>query len=158
MSNKTKLKKTLNIVFRVLIILLTWGYIYRQIFYQREWDELLIPFSRIIGNPGLQTELALVLLLMILNWSIESRKWQFMIGKIEKVPFFRSFQAVLAGVSISSFTPNRTGEYFGRAFILDKAGHMEGILITILGSMSQLLITILAISIYPFWQCSGTGC
>jgi MFS family permease len=51
---------------------------------------------------------------------------------------------VLSGVSISSFTPNRIGEYFGRVYILDKASHVEGILITILGSMSQLLVTIIS--------------
>jgi uncharacterized membrane protein YbhN (UPF0104 family) len=67
-----------------------------------------------------------------------------MIKKIEKVSFFKSLQAVFTGASVSFFTPNRIGEYFGRAFILDKASHVEGILITILGSMSQLLITILA--------------
>jgi hypothetical protein len=81
---------------------------------------------------------------MLVNWSIESGKWRFMIKKIERVTFLHSLQAVFAGLSISFFTPNRTGEYVGRAFILDKASHVEGILITILGSMSQLFITILA--------------
>ncbi len=81
--------------------------------------------------------------MMILNWGLESFKWQRMISKIEKLSFFRSYQAVLTGASISFFTPNRIGEYFGRVYILEKASHIEGILITILGSMSQLLITIL---------------
>jgi hypothetical protein len=80
---------------------------------------------------------------MLVNWGLESQKWRFMIGKIERVSFFRSMMAIFTGASISFFTPNRTGEYIGRAFILDKASHLDGILITILGSMSQLLITIL---------------
>jgi len=144
LSNQTKLKKSLNIIFRVLIIGMTWGYIIRQVFYHREWDDLLPAFSRMMDHSGWLISSGLVMILMLLNWSLESRKWQFMIGKIEKVSFFRSFQAVLTGVSISSFTPNRIGEYFGRVFILDRAGHIEGILITILGSMSQLMITLFA--------------
>jgi len=91
--------------------------------------------------------LALILLLMVLNWLIEVLKWKNMISKVEQVSMKRSVFAVLTGVTISSFTPNRIGEYFGRAFILKKASHVEGILITVIGSMSQLLITILTGSI-----------
>jgi len=80
---------------------------------------------------------------MFINWGIEAVKWRFLISKIEKLSFFKSFQAVFTGSSISVITPNRIGEYFGRAFILEKASHIQGILITILGSMSQFLITIL---------------
>ena len=86
---------------------------------------------------------AAVLFLMIVNWSVESCKWRYMINKIEKISFIKSLEAVFTGISVSIFTPNRVGEYFGRVFILEKASHIEGILITILGSMSQLLITIL---------------
>ena len=143
MSNQTKLKKTLNILFRIIIVLLTWGYITRQILHERENHELIWVLQDIAGNSRALMAFILVLVMMVLNWGIESLKWQFVIGKIEKIPFLRSVQAVLTGVSVSSFTPNRIGEYFGRAFILDKASHMEGILITILSSMSQLLITIL---------------
>ena len=74
---------------------------------------------------------------------LEALKWKNLISKIEHVTLMQSLIAVLTGVTISSFTPNRIGEYFGRAFILKKASHVEGILITVLGSMSQLLITIL---------------
>ena len=85
-----------------------------------------------------------VLLLMLVNWGIEALKWSLLIGKIEKVCWFRSFKAVLTGVAVSSFTPNRVGDYFGRVFILEKANRIEGVFITILGSMSQLLVTFLA--------------
>jgi len=142
-SRKTKIRKTLNIVLRVLIILVTWGFIYREVLYHRQWDEIIRVVSGIADRSGLILGLAGVVVLMVLNWGIESGKWQFMIGKIEKISFLRAYVGVLTGVSVSSFTPNRIGEYFGRVFILDKASHVKGILITILGSMSQLLITLL---------------
>jgi hypothetical protein len=50
-------------------------------------------------------------------------------------------------ISISSFIPNRVGEFFGRIFILKTASRIEGVLITVVGSMSQLLITVLAGSV-----------
>jgi uncharacterized membrane protein YbhN (UPF0104 family) len=79
---------------------------------------------------------------MVVNWGIESLKWQFLIKKIEKVSFAKAFEAVLAGVSVALFTPNRVGEWFGRVFILDKANPWKGIVITIVGSFAQLLTTI----------------
>jgi hypothetical protein len=140
----TKIKKTYNILIRILILAATYGFLYKKVFLGKNWEHQTSQFTGILENPGVKSMLFVVVLLMVLNWGIESLKWRFMIGKIERVSFFRSLQAVFTGASISFFTPNRTGEYFGRAFILDKASHVDGILITILGSMCQLLITILA--------------
>ena len=98
-------------------------------------------------KPGFRMGLFLVFLMMFVNWGIEAFKWKYLIGKVEKVSFLNAFEAVLTGISISSFIPNRVGEFFGRVFILEKASRIESILITVVGSMSQLLITILAGSI-----------
>jgi hypothetical protein len=87
---------------------------------------------------------SLIFLLMLINWGIETIKWRRLIIKIEKISLFRAFKAVMTGVSVSIFTPNRTGDYLGRVFILEKANHVEGILITIIGSFAQLAITICA--------------
>jgi hypothetical protein len=140
---KTKLKKTYNILLRILIFAATYGFLYKKIFLGKNWQQQYHLFTDLLEKPGVKTILWLVVFMMLVNWGIESQKWKFMIGKIERVSFFKAVQAVFAGASISFFTPNRTGEYFGRAFILDKASHVDGILITILGSMSQLLITII---------------
>ena len=35
--------------------------------------------------------------MMLVNWSIEAVKWKYMIGKIERVGFFKAFYAVLTG-------------------------------------------------------------
>ena len=140
---KTKLKKTYNILLRILILAATYGFLYKKIFHGKDLQQQYNLFTGLIEKPGIKNLLFIVVLLMLINWGLESQKWRYMINKIERISFFRSLQAVFAGVSISFFTPNRTGEYFGRAFILDKASHVDGILITILGSMSQMLITIL---------------
>ena len=95
-------------------------------------------------NPGGSPGGIGVVILMVVNWSLEAVKWKYLIGKVEEVSFFKAFQAVLTGVSVSSFIPNRVGEFFGRVFILKTANRIEAILITVVGSMSQLLITVLA--------------
>ncbi|HNX85369.1 MAG TPA: lysylphosphatidylglycerol synthase transmembrane domain-containing protein [Bacteroidales bacterium] len=143
MNNQSKIRKIANLVIRLLILVVTLGFIYKQVFYKNDIPALLENFSAEIAEPGFTRGMVIVLLLMILNWSIETWKWRYLISKIERISFFKALQAVLVGTSISSFTPNRIGEFFGRVFILRKSSHIEGILITVLGSMSQLLITLL---------------
>jgi len=83
------------------------------------------------------------LLLMVANWSIETIKWKLAIRKIQRVSFFKAFKAVLSGVSFSVTTPNRVGEYLGRVLYMDEGKRIKAISLTIAGSMSQLLITLL---------------
>ncbi len=87
--------------------------------------------------------LVAVLLLMFVNWSIETIKWKLAVRKIQRVDFFTAFKAVLSGVSFSVTTPNRVGEYLGRVLYMDEGNRMKAISLTITGSLSQLLITLL---------------
>jgi hypothetical protein len=49
---------------------------------------------------------------------------------------------VLGGLAVSVFTPNRVGEFLGRVFILKNTDPLKGIILTIVGSFSQLIVTI----------------
>jgi hypothetical protein len=141
--------KTYNIIIRLAIIFATYSYIYRQLFPKEEdgsvksYEEIARSFSDITDQPYIIITLIWVVILMIVNWGIESLKWQFLIHKIERISFIKSFEAVLSGISVSVFTPNRVGEWFGRVFILKKANPWKGVFITIVGSLAQLLITII---------------
>lgn len=135
--------KTYNWIIRLTIIIATYSFIYKQIFHKKKLDDVVQAFNQLLDDPKLYVFSIWVVGLMLVNWGIESLKWQFLIGKIEKIPFLKSFMAVLSGVSVSVFTPNRVGEYFGRVFILEKANPWKGVFITIIGSMSQLLTTII---------------
>jgi hypothetical protein len=81
---------------------------------------------------------------MPVNWGIESLKWRLLISHIEKVSFFDAYRSVMTGITMSLFTPNRVGEFFGRAFTLRSGETIKGALLTIAGSISQLLVTLIA--------------
>ena len=83
-----------------------------------------------------------VFLMMFLNWFIEALKWRFLISKIEKISIIRSLRAIFSGITVSAFTPNRIGEYGGRVFCLKEGDRGQAVLITVIGSMSQLITTI----------------
>ncbi|MEA3476783.1 MAG: lysylphosphatidylglycerol synthase domain-containing protein, partial [Bacteroidota bacterium] len=138
---KTKIRKTYNFLLRWLIIIATYGFIYKQIFYGHDFSKILTEFRSFFKEPITIILSVICFILVFVNWGIETGKWQYLIRKIENVPYIRAYKAVLSGVAISSFTPNRIGEFMGRVFILEKANRIEGILITILGSISQFLVT-----------------
>ncbi len=158
---KTKIRKTYNYLIRFAIIIATYLFVYHEIFYEKNLGKVWELFKEQFNTQGFIVQIIFVFLLMILNWGVESLKWQFLIKKIEKISLAKSFQAVLTGISVSSFTPNRVGDYFGRVFILKKANHWEGVLITIIGSISQFMTTMiiglisLLIFIPEFYDTSG---
>ncbi len=82
--------------------------------------------------------------LIFVNWGIEAWKWRLLVKPFYPISLISSFKAVLAGTSISLWVPNRAGEYLGRIFFIKPSQRVHGILATLIGSMAQLLATIIA--------------
>jgi len=139
--------KTYNFIIRTLIVFATYYFIYKQIFQNKKLDYITDSFTDLINQPNVTLLLVWTFLLMFVNWGVETLKWQYLIIKIEKIPYWKAFEAILSGISVSIFTPNRIGEWFGRVFILKKGNPWQGVFITMIGSFSQLLITIIVGSI-----------
>ncbi len=85
--------------------------------------------------------LSFVLLLMIVNWTIEGIKWRLLLKGTENFSLLRSLQSVLTGVAVSLITPNRIGEYMGRILYLRNVNKLQGVTVTIIGSFAQLIVT-----------------
>lgn len=85
-----------------------------------------------------------VSMLMLLNWFLESVKWKLLLESFSPVGWLRSFRSVLSGVTVSIFTPNRIGEFAGRVLHLDPGVRIRGAIASVIGSMNQLLITVVA--------------
>lgn len=84
--------------------------------------------------------LTLAILLLFLNWGLETAKWKRLIREFARPSFFTAFKAILSGVFVSFFTPNRVGEFAGRIVYL-KEKRIEASLLTIAGSLSQNICT-----------------
>jgi len=82
--------------------------------------------------------------LVPVNWGIEALKWKYLTKEIEKISFSTAFKAVLSGLSISIFTPNRVGEFAGKVFYLKTTEKVKATLASFIGSSLQFLVTILA--------------
>lgn len=84
--------------------------------------------------------LILAIVLMPVNWIFETLKWRQFTQVFSKMSFWESFQAVLAGVTVSLFTPNRIGEYGGRILLTEQRHGWRIIVATLLGSFSQMIV------------------
>ena len=136
-----KSKKAISFLLKISIVALALFFLYDQLksnisFRQFDLNNIFLTLKNNISV------LILVIFLMFLNWFVESLKWRFLISKIEKVSIKTSLRAVFSGITVSSFTPNRVGEYGGRVFCLKYADRIQGVLITVIGSMAQLIVTI----------------
>lgn len=143
MLNKTKVKKTSNLLIKIGIVLAAYGFLYYQLFYNERYDNILKVLDRYADSSEVKITLLVVLLLMGVNWIIEAFKWRYLMSNEERISVWKSVKAVFSGITVSIFTPNRMGEFLGRVFILKKTNHWRAIFITIIGSYSQLLVTLL---------------
>lgn len=116
--------------------------LYSQIRNQSNLQQSWLHIKEALKGP-LIWNLVFVILLMPLNWAIETIKWQLMVKPVQPVSFGKAFKAILSGVSFSVTTPNRVGEYVGRVLYMDEGNRLRTISLTIVCSMSQLIITLL---------------
>lgn len=114
--------------------------LYRQIMQQPDlavrWNQISQSWQK--GN------FWLVILLMPLNWGLESLKWQMLMHRLQPFSFVSALKSVLAGCSVTMLTPNRIGEYGGRVLFVEPVNRVQAISLTIVGSLSQLLVTLIA--------------
>ncbi len=115
--------------------------IYRQIRLQPDLKDNLA-LIREAATGGQSWKFWLVILLMVLNWGLEARKWQVLLMPLEKLSLGRSFKAILSGVAFALNTPNRVGEYAGRILYISEGKRIRAVSLTIAGSFSQLIITL----------------
>ncbi len=136
-----KVRKTLDIATRLIIAALSLSYILYRI-YALPAGQVNTFFDSVLSGKNVIYISAALVFLMIINWGIESQKWRLLINQAEKVSFVTSYEAILGGLAVSIFTPNRVGEFMGRVFILKRTDPLKAILLTIVGSFSQLLVTV----------------
>jgi len=136
----------LDIAIRLIIATLSVSYVFYRIYIIPEGQVQIFLGSVFVNNQFVYLFLVLILLL-VANIGFEAFKWKLLIQQSEKVSLFTAYKAILGGMAVSVFTPNRVGEFMGRVFILKKTDPVTAILLTIVGSFSQLLITVVAGSV-----------
>lgn len=143
MTINKNIKIILNYFVGPLVFLFLLYSIYRQVQKEEDWQESWAQIKLAIVGPQ-QWKLWIVIFLMLVNWGLEAKKWQLSIRQLQEVSFLKAFSAILSGITIASFTPNRVGEYLGRMLYVDEKKRVRSISLTIVCSIAQFLVTMVA--------------
>jgi Lysylphosphatidylglycerol synthase TM region len=135
-----KIKIIVNYVVGPILFVWLSVSIYNQISNQKD---IKATYNSINQNFGSQQWLLClsVILLMFVNWGIETKKWQLLVKGIEKISFLKAYRAVFCGQAFAINTVNNLGEYVGRVLFLNEGNRLRGIALTMIGSLSQVIVT-----------------
>jgi hypothetical protein len=133
-------KKIFSYLLKAVILVLAFLFIYHRVNNNdnlRQFENLIARISR---NQVIIT-MSLIVLLMIVNWLLESLKWQYLTRKLVKITAWEAIEAVFCGLTWAIFTPNRIGEYGGRVMFLPNRKRIHGVFAMAVGSFAQNVIT-----------------
>jgi hypothetical protein len=85
--------------------------------------------------------MSLVVILMFVNWLLESLKWRYLTRKLIPITLWKAIEGVFCGLTWAIFTPNRLGEYGGRVMFLPPRRRIHGVFAMAVGSFGQNVVT-----------------
>lgn len=132
-------------------VLFLWlGYsVYRQVRSQPDFEAHLQGLRGAAMGPQ-SWMLALVLLLVFVNWALETSKWQVLMRRVHPMGFLPAYRAVLSGLAFSLGTPNRIGDFGGRMLHVPEGMRGRSVTLTLFAGFSQLLVTLVMGSVGVF--------
>ncbi|HWZ15218.1 MAG TPA: hypothetical protein VNW95_08255 [Mucilaginibacter sp.] len=134
-------KKISSYVLKLAILLLAFLFIYHKILKNnnnlRDFENL----AAHVNHTKVIITLVLVVLLMIVNWVLESLKWWHLTRILAPMSIWKSIESVFCGLTWAIFTPNRIGEYGGRVMFLPNRKRIHGMFAMAVGSFGQNVIT-----------------
>ncbi|HEY9002533.1 MAG TPA: lysylphosphatidylglycerol synthase domain-containing protein [Mucilaginibacter sp.] len=133
-------KKIFSYLLKAVILVLAGLFIYHRVNNNtnlRQFETLISHITR----TQVVTTMTLVVLLMVVNWVLESFKWQYLARTLVTISIWEAIEAVFCGLTWAIFTPNRIGEYGGRVMFLPNRKRIHGVFAMAVGSFGQNVIT-----------------
>jgi hypothetical protein len=156
-NKSKKIYPIVNLAFKIIIALLSIGYLSYVLFFQENeyidpatGEKAVLNLSYLSGNvikivssqPNSIFVLSCILLLVIANWGVEIIKWKALVGKLLKVSYKLAAVSIIGGVAASNMTPLRLGGFFARVAQLPVKYRVKSMAIIFLGDIAQLLSTL----------------
>ncbi len=130
-------KKLLNL-FKLTVAIVLVFYLYHQL----NKSLTKVNYSRFQFNYKVAFYLGLMSILTVVNWGIEAKKWQILMGRLQSLNYRQAFQSILAGLSTGLLTPNRLGNFIGRLNYIKKENHSKAIAQTQFSNLAQFVTSI----------------
>ena len=141
-SHNAKIRKIAETAIKIIIVLAGCWVLYVKIIKNQDLTEMWRSVKTSFSSVNNILLMALAFILMPVNMAFETRKWQKSILPVEKIPFRKAFTAIFTGITAGMMFPNRTGDFLGRIFILEKGNRLKAAMLTFVGNIAQMLVTV----------------
>lgn len=141
-SHNAKIMKIAEMAIKIIIVLAGCWVIYVKLIKNQDITEMWNSMKLSFLSPKNVFLMIFALLLMPVNMAFEAIKWQKSVLPVEKVPFKKAFVAIFTGVTTGMLFPNRTGDFLGRIFILESGNRIKAAMLTFVGNIAQMLVTV----------------
>ncbi len=141
-SHNAKIRKFAETTIKILIVLAGCWVLYVKIIKNQDLTEMWESVKTSFSSPKNVLLMVLAFVLMPVNMAFETRKWQKSIQPVERVPFRKAYIAIFTGITAGMMFPNRTGDFLGRIFILEKGNRLKAAMLTFVGNIAQMLVTV----------------
>lgn len=135
-------KRLISICIKTFVLLFLAVILYFQLFVRHDISDLSNQFTDSISLSFGWVYFAAVIVMMPINWILESTKWNVLVNKFQPFGIKKSIFSVLSGVSMAIMTPGRIGEYGGRLVGIKSENRSKAILANLISSLSQNIINI----------------
>ena len=135
--------KILSIVFKILIGAGSFGIIYLRLQNDLTPERLQV-IAASLSSPKSLAAMVLCLLLIPVNWGIESYKWQLITAPVEKISYANATRSVYSGVCLGNLAPGRATEFVAKIIYFHIGNRPKVTVLHFVSGMFQLAITVLA--------------
>jgi len=136
-----KISKLQGDIIKAILAIIALAYLVYRLVTFEHWDQAGQRFTDAFQGHRL-FYLAAAILLIFLNFSSESIKWQRLVNRLEPVSFFKSLSGILSSLTMAITTPNRIGDVITRGLILQPGHRLAGTGHTFLCILAQMVVTI----------------
>jgi hypothetical protein len=140
-KSKNKALRIIVLLLKIAVAVVSVYILYKAFYAEDKWKTLKLWFVSDFEKTDI-IWLVYVLFGAILNWSIESKKWQVTISSLEQISFSKAFETVLSAMTLSFLTPNRIGEFAARVLFIHNDLRSKALVVSAVSGFSQLLVVL----------------
>jgi len=137
-------------ILKFVVILIICGLLYYQVAHGKGYEALISSWE----SQSMYWDfrfLILSIMLMPVNWFLESKKWQILMSPHVALSLNDALKTVLSGIALGIATPARIGEYGGRLLTSDPNHKPQVISATLLGSIAQNLCNVVMGLVFSYY-------
>ncbi|MBA3662619.1 MAG: flippase-like domain-containing protein [Bacteroidetes bacterium] len=135
-------KKILSIVLKIAIGLASFLIVYFRLKGDLTSDNLQLLYNSVFSFQG-AIILFICLLLIPVNWGLETYKWQLVTAPVEKVSFKKATQSVYSGICLGNLAPGRATEFIAKIIFFKPENRPQITVLHFINGMFQLCVTYL---------------